>query len=110
MAKGSNEIDVILNLSERVATKDGSVSALISKWGIWGDISSNRHSAKIGLNFVPYGILVVDIPVDGAEEEKSINVEQVAELLKSSLEVVLPSCNVFVDRANDDFGDKEDSF
>lgn len=87
------------------AVQNGGVLLHVEKLGGWTTVKSNYHEMTTGATLRPFGSMVVQIPLD-IEEGDYITIEQLAEILKKNLEAALPTCEIFVNQAANDF--KED--
>ncbi len=86
------------------AVKDGYIVLEIQKMGPWLDVHVGRDNVRMGTTMVPAGKLQVAFPVKGVKEGETINPEQLAQLITSSLEAWIPACLFFVNQANNEFG------
>ena len=77
----------------------------VVKLGGWLDVQANRHKLTTGITFAPMNTMCVNLPV---EVEGDLTIEQLAELLKKTLEIYVPTAKVFVNQAEIDF--KGDDF
>lgn len=100
-----------LTIGRSLACEDGAVLIEITKMAPWFSVSWNRQGLTHGVTARPYGFLMVKIPVEGVSPDTPLTVGQLAELLTQTMEAVLPTCKVFIEAVEDDFGmDKEEDF
>ena len=107
MAEVLTEHSIVIAEEPKFATKDGIVAVEVQKFAPWFSISWNRQQLTHGVTAVPSGSLVVEIPVEGVAQGGVITPEQLAELLVGLMSAMLPTCNVFVEAVEDEFGHSE---
>jgi len=90
------------------AVGDEVVYFKVSKMASWADVSANRHKLSTGVTVEPVGSLIVEMPLVDATPETNLSTNELAQLLQETLKLVLPTCRVFVQKAEDDF--KGDDF
>jgi len=98
------EHELTMRAGSSSACEDGAVLIEITKLAPWFSVSWNRQGLTTGVTARPYGFLMVKIPVEGASSDKPLTVGQLAELLTKTMEAVLPTCKIFVESVEDDFG------
>ena len=86
------------------AVGDGMVRLQVLKMAPWFEITWNRQHLTHGISVAPSNILQVDVPVEGVSPDTPLTVDQLAELLTKTMEAVLPTCKVFIESVEDDFG------
>ena len=104
MAEITSEHNISIAVNPSTATKEGVVAVEVVKFAPWFSISWNRQQLTHGITAVPSGSLVVEIPVEGVAQGGVITPEQLAELLVDLMSTVLPTCNVFVEAVENEFG------
>ena len=75
----------------------------VSKIACWPEVSANRHKLNTGVTVEPVGSLIVEMPLEDVAPETNLNTNELAQLLQETLKLVLPTCKVFVQEAEDDF-------
>ena len=93
-----------LTIGRSSACKDGAVLIEVVKFAPWFEVVWNREKLTTGITARPYGFLMAKIPVDGVSAENPLTLKQLAELLTHLMESVLPTCRVFIESVEDDFG------
>ena len=104
MAETKAEYKVEVANKPALATGDGVVKVEITKFAPWFSVSWNRQGLTHGITAIPSGSLVVEVPVEGVTPGGVITPEQLAELLVGLMSAVLPTCKVFIESVEDDFG------
>lgn len=97
-------------IGKNIAVLDGVVRVHVTKLNSWLTVKAQRHELGTGLTVEPADILVVDIPVEGAQKGGPITPEQAAYVLQTTLRMTIPTATVFVENANEDFTKQENSF
>jgi len=92
---------------ELSAVKDGAIVVRVLKMIVWPQVTRNYSKLQVGPTLEPAGTLNVAIPVSGVKAGDTISVEQLARVLQTSLEALLPICAVFTEAVATDFGYKE---
>lgn len=95
------EPSVTLNISG--AVRDGAVEIHILEVGHWMDAASGRNKMRTGFKAVPFGDLVVAIPLEGIKEGQILTKEELAQFLANGLSSLFPAVNVFVEESQNDF-------
>lgn len=98
----SEHVTIIANNGP--ATKDGTVIVEVTKFAPWFEMHWNRQGLTHGITAIPSGTLLVEVPVEGVLEGGHITPDQLAELLVGLMNTVLPTCKVFVESVEEDFG------
>ena len=93
-----------LTIGRSSACEEGAVLIEVTKFAPWFEVTWNREKLTTGITARPYGFLMAKIPVEGASAENPLTLEQLAELLAHLMESVLPTCKVFIEAVEDDFG------
>ena len=83
------------------AVNDGEVKLLITRVGHWMDGAEGRNSMRTGFEGVPFGNLVVSIPIDGAQEE--LTLEELSRFLERGLSSLYLPVKVFTSQNGNDF-------
>ena len=109
MAEVVKEHELTIRAGSSSACEDGAVLVEVTKLAPWFSMSWNRQGLTHGITARPYGSLMVKIPVEGVSPDTPLTVDQLAELLTQTMEAVLPTCKVFIEAVEDDFGiDREE--
>ena len=106
MAEVKKEHEVTIAASNIPAAKDGTVIIEITKFAPWVDINWDRQHLMTGVSGRPSRLLEVEIPVEGVVADTPLNPGQLADLLKQIMLTVLPTCEVFVETVEEEFGRK----
>ena len=109
MAEVTKEHELTMRAGSSSACEDGAVLIEVTKLAPWFSMSWNRQGLTHGITARPYGFLMVRIPVEGVSPDSPLTVGQLAELLTQTMEAVLPTCRVFIESVEDDFGIDRDS-
>ena len=104
MAEIKPEHELTMRAGSSSACEDGAVLIEVTKLAPWFTMSWNRQGLTHGITARPYGFLMVKVPVEGVLPDSPLTVGQLAELLTQTMEVVLPTCKVFIEAVEDDFG------
>jgi len=107
MAKVKEEHEVTIVASNVPATKDGTVIIEIIKFAPWIETNWDRQRLTTGVTARPSRLLEVEIPVEGVVAGTPLNPGQLAELLKQIMLTVLPTCEVFVETVEEEYGRKK---
>lgn len=104
MAELVEEHSLTMRAGSSSACEDGGVLIEVTKFAPWFTVSWNRQQLTHGITARPYGFLMVKIPVEGVSSDNPLTVDQLAELLTQTMEAVLPTCKVFIESVEEDFG------
>lgn len=111
MAEVKTEYVVGIASDPAGATGEGVVRVEVLKFAPWFEMTWNRQKLTHGITAKPLGSLVVEIPIEGVSLGDVITPDQLAKLLVGLISTVLPTCRIFVDAVEDDFGiNKEEDF
>lgn len=104
MAEVVETHELTMRAGSSSACEEGVVLIEVTKLAPWFSMSWNRQGLTHGITARPYGFLMVEVPVEGASSDKPLTVGQLAELLTKTMEAVLPTCKVFIESVEADFG------
>jgi len=96
-----------LTIGRSSACEDGAVLIEVTKFAPWFEVTWNREKLTTGITARPYGFLLAKIPVEDVSAENPLTLDQLAELLTHLMESVLPTCRVFIESVENDFGHEE---
>ena len=109
MAEMKSRHNITIAEAPTFATGDGVVKVEVVKFAPWFEMHWNRQGLTHGVTAQPSGSLVVEVPVEGVTPGGVITVDQLAVLLVGLMEAVIPTCRVFIEAVEDDFGiDREE--
>lgn len=104
MAEIKKEHNIIISKISVPAIRDDMVLLEIVKLAPWFEIHWNRQRLTHGITVIPSGTFTVEIPVDGVVPGEPVTPGQLADLLIGLMSTILPTCKVFVESVEDDFG------
>ena len=85
------------------AVKDDAVDIMVTRLGFWMDSRAGVNKMRTGYQAIPYGTLIVRVPVEGLKEGQEITCDDMVRILEANLSNIFPVVDVFTQVSENDF-------